>query len=475
MSTTRTAPSPRTQTVSIVAAGAGQNIIYTVVTTFMLLFLLQYADFTPAELAIATTIIAVTRIVDAIGDPIVGSLIDRTQTRWGKLRPFVLFSALPVALLTTLLFTVPENAVLYFGIIYVLWGFAYTFCDVPLWGLIGSAFPDPDRRNRTVGYVRAFGAVTLGLATLGLTPLAHAVSFADETTSAGWFRAVALVTVIGMGVYLLAFFNVRERDSAAAQQRLSFRQLFGALFRNGPLLLILLGSVLGFGRFIVQAGGAVFAVIAYDDESLFTLLGAGIILGLVVASFVAPLLMRRWSSRTLAIVCGLGGALVSVLMFVFGFANIVSVLIFIRAKRLPIRAPMPTSATPRTQFGRPPSTQPAPWRVLEAIIAPNIQLAGNLASRSKSESASEAATSSSSSTGEAIVVVSDGAAAGATPAIASTIGSAAVRMMTRMVCTTAMPGRSAPRSTARIVICDSAPGLPARNADVRSQPWTRCR
>jgi sugar (glycoside-pentoside-hexuronide) transporter len=321
-------PSPRTQTVSIVAAGAGQNIIYTVVTTFMLLFLLQYADFTPGQIAIATTVIAVTRIVDAIGDPIVGSLIDMTSTRWGKLRPFVLYSAVPVAVLTILLFTVPEGAVLYFAVVYVIWGFAYTFCDVPLWGLIGSAFPDPDRRNRVVGSVRAFGAITLGLATLGLTPLAHALSFSDDTTAAGWFRAVALVTAIGMGVYLLAFFNVRERSTAAARTPLGFRQLFGALFRNGPLLLILLGSVLGFGRFIVQAGGAVFAVIAYDDEGLFTLLGAGIIGGLVLASFGAPLLMRRWSSRTLAIACGVGGALVSVLMFAFGFANIVSVLVF---------------------------------------------------------------------------------------------------------------------------------------------------
>jgi GPH family glycoside/pentoside/hexuronide:cation symporter len=230
--------------------------------------------------------------------------------------------------LTILLFTVPEGAVLYFAIVYVIWGFAYTFCDVPLWGLIGSAFADPDRRNRVVGFVRAFGAITLGLATLGLTPLARLLSFSDETTASGWFRAVALVTVIGMGVYLLAFFNVRERTTAAARTPLSFRQLFGALFRNGPLLLILLGSVLGFGRFVVQAGGAVFAVIAYDDEGLFTLLGAGIIGGLVLASFLAPLLMRRWSSRTLAIVCGVGGALVSVLMFAFGFANIVSVLVF---------------------------------------------------------------------------------------------------------------------------------------------------
>lgn len=331
---TRTSvPSPRTQMVAIVTAGAGQNVIYTVVTTFMLLYLLQYAGFGTAQIAIATTVIAVTRIVDAIGDPVVGSLIDMTRTRWGKLRPFILFSAIPVAVLTAVLFAVPElpgdGSLLFFSVAYVVWGFAYTFCDVPLWGLIGSAFTDPARRNRVVGFVRAFGAISLGLATLGLPQLAHLLSFAPETTGDGWSRSVALVAAIGMGLYLLAFFLVRERETAAAQKRLNFRQLFGALLRNTPLLLVLLGSILGFGRFIVQAGGAVFAVIAYDDEGLFSLLGASIILGLVVASFFTPALLRRWQPRTLAIACGIGGALISVAMYLFGFQNIVSVMVFL--------------------------------------------------------------------------------------------------------------------------------------------------
>ena len=81
------------------------------------------------------------------------------------------------------------------------------------------------------------------------------------------------------------------------------------------------------------------------------------------------------------------------------------VLAFIRAKRAPISAPMPTSAMPRTQGGRPPSTSPAPCSTLEPIIAPNIQLAGNLISRSSSATATEAAISSASSSGEAIGIV----------------------------------------------------------------------
>ena len=120
------------------------------------------------------------------------------------------------------------------------------------------------------------------------------------------------------------------------------------------------------------------------------------------------------------------------------------VLVRIRAKRLPISAPMPTSATPRTHGGRPPSTRPAPCSTLEPIIAPNIQLAGNLISRSTSAAATEAATSSASSSGEAIAVVASARRRRRHPVSASSIGNAAVRMITRMVCTTAIAGRSAP-------------------------------
>ncbi len=148
---------------------------------------------------------------------------------------------------------------------------------------------------------------------------------------------------------------------------------------------------------------------------------------------------------------------------------------FIRAKREPIRAPMPTSATLRTQGGRPPSIRPVPCSTLEAIIAPNIQLAGNFASRNSRATAMEAAISAASSSGEAIAETTVGGAVGATPVSASSSGSAAVRMITRMVCTTAIAATSAPFSAARMVICDSAPGLPAKNAEVWSQPCTRCR
>jgi len=324
----------RRQAVSIVTAGFGQNFVLTTVSTFLLLYLVQYADISVAGIAVVTAIITVAKVVDAVLDPVMGSIIDMTRTRWGKLRPYILFSALPVAALSGLIFTVPDVdeplKLVYFAITYLLWGLAYTVCDVPFWGLIGSAFVDPGARTRVIGFVRAFGAIALGLSTLGMPWVAKALSFGSaDTTASGWSIAVFLTSVLGMGVFLLAFVNVRERQTTAKATGLTFRQLFTTLARNTPLLMVILGSLLGFGRFIVQAGGAVFVVIAYGDEGTFTLVGASIIGGLVISSFATPALLRRWSGRTLIIVSTLVAVALYLGLYVAGFQNLVVMLVFI--------------------------------------------------------------------------------------------------------------------------------------------------
>jgi sugar (glycoside-pentoside-hexuronide) transporter len=329
---------PRVQRRAIVTAGFGQNFVLTTVSTFILVYLLQYAGISTAGMVVVTVIITVAKIVDAVLDPIMGSIIDMTRSRWGKLRPYILFSALPVAILSGLLFSVPDvdeaGKLVFFGVFYVLWGIAYTVCDVPFWGLIGSAFVDPRMRTKVIASVRAIGAIALGLSTLGMPWLARLLSFSAQTTSEGWSRAVISTSLLGMAVFLLAFFYTRERETAAASTGLSLRQLFSTLVKNTPLLLVLLGSVLGFGRYIVQAGGAVFVVLAYGDEGSFTLVGAAIIIGMVVSSFLTPLLLKVVSGRQLIVGSSLIAAALYTGMYLAGFENIVVLLVFIFATGL---------------------------------------------------------------------------------------------------------------------------------------------
>ena len=326
-------PSARTQRTSVIAAGFGQNAILTTVTTFILVYLLQYARISVAGMAVVTAIVAAAKVFDAISDPVMGSIIDRTRTRWGKMRPYIAFSALPVAVLTTLLFAVPDVAepakLAFFGVTFFVWGVAYTACDVPYWGLIGSAFPETDERTRVIAGVRAFGGISLGLATLGMPWLARLLSGGGTTTGPGWTLAVGIASFAGMGLYSLAFFNTRERPRAGGGERLSFRVLFTTLAGNRPLLLVLAGSVLGFGRYVVQAGGAVFVVIAYGDEGIFTLVGAAIIAGLVLASFFTPVLLRGRGSKELMIASTLLAVVFYVGMWLVGFANVWAVVGFV--------------------------------------------------------------------------------------------------------------------------------------------------
>lgn len=325
-------PSAKLQKNSIVIAGFGQNMVLTFVNTFLLMYLMQYAHISSAGLATITVIITAAKVFDALNDPVMGSLVDKTRTRWGKLRPYVLFSAVPVAVFSALLFCVPDVAepakLAFFGVCYFAWGIFYTMCDVPYWGLIGAVFAGKERVS-VISLVRAVGAIALGLATLGAPWLARWLSFAPETTAAGWSRAAVLVAALGMALFLLAFFNTRERRVAEEQPNVSLKTLLSTLVKNKPLFMVLLGSALGFGRNIIQSGGAVFAVIAYNNEGYFTLIGAAIIVGIILASFGAPLLLRRFSGKAVMVASTLVGAVFYVVMYFVGFANIIAMMALI--------------------------------------------------------------------------------------------------------------------------------------------------
>ncbi len=329
-------PSPRVQGMAITTAAFGQNAILTTVSTFVLGYLIHTAQLSSAGIGIAGVIIGAAKAVDAVSDPVVGSLIDRTRTRWGKFRPYILFSAIPVVILTALMFSVPNmpetGKLIYFGVVFVVWGIAYSFCDVPLWGLIGSAFGDSITRAGVISRVRISGSVSLGIVTLGMLTFVGLLSGSKTATSTGWSLGVGIVALVGMALYLLAFFFVREKKIAEEHARLTFRTLFGTLFRNKPLLLVLIGSILGFGRFIVQAGGTTFAGLAYGNKNAagnFTLIGAAIIIGVIIGSAFTPLLLRRTSSKALSIWSAVLGAVVGVAMFFVGFQSIYVVMAFI--------------------------------------------------------------------------------------------------------------------------------------------------
>ncbi len=310
---------------SFAAAGFGQNMVITFTVTFMLVYLYEAVGFSTKGIAALTAIITGAKIWDAINDFIMGMLVDHTRTRWGKLRPYILFTAFPIALLTIMLFAIPQTTetykLIYFGIVYVLWGMIYTIADVPYWGLAGSITVTISDRVSLIALARTLQAIALAVTIIASPLLAHWLSCADKTTAAGWTRTAMIVSIIGMSLFTLAFFNTEEKVPLP-QQKQSIKQMLKAIVTNKPFLLVLLGSSLNFGRNIVQVGGAVVAVIVFGDEKIFTLLGGALIAAIIISNLITPLVLRYMSKKTLMIASSIVAAVVYEAMYFIGYGNL---------------------------------------------------------------------------------------------------------------------------------------------------------
>lgn len=319
---------------SFAIAGFGQNIIITFTTTFMLVYLYETVGFTSKGIAALTAIITGAKIWDAVNDFIMGAIVDQTRTRWGKLRPYILFTALPIAILTIMLFSVPKVVelykLIYFGVVYVLWGMIYTISDVPYWGLSGVIALKQEERVSLIALARTFGTIALALTTL-LTPyMVEWLRFDGGSKLVAWSRTSILLSLTGMGLFTLAFFNTKEKISYEGKKN-SFKNTIKAIIKNGPFLLVLFSSALSFGRNIVQVGGAVVASIVFGDEKIFTILGGSLILSIIFANLLTPFVLRFITKKQLMIYSNLLSATIYIIMFFMGYNNLIIfvVLLFI--------------------------------------------------------------------------------------------------------------------------------------------------
>lgn len=318
-----TASLPLRERLGHATAGFGQNLVYNFLTLFLLVYLYEDLKLSSRGIATLTVVLTAVRIWDAVNDIAVGILVDRTRTRWGTFRPYPLLTALPIAILTTLLFAIPAptdpsdetRAIILVAVAYLLWDAVYTASDVPYWSLTAVMTTDEDQRTRLVAWARTAANLALAAMTLGGPLMA---------TALGWTTTAAIVSFVGMGLFTLAFFTTTERVRPS-EQPVPMRRALGHLARNRPLHWLLLSTVLGFGSVIFQVGGAVLAVVVFGDVAAFTTLGAAIIVGMVIGLLLAPRVIRRSNRRTALIGANLTAAVIYLAMFVVGPGSMVLV------------------------------------------------------------------------------------------------------------------------------------------------------
>ena len=212
------------------------NLVFQMMMIYQTKF---YTDVFGLEGAIAGSVMLIARIVDAFVDPTVGILSKKTKTRWGKYRPWILWTALPFMVFYVLAFYNPgiedkSLVAVYATISYTLLMTLYSFNNTPYASLGGVMTSDIKERN-SITSIRFVAATVAQFVVQGLTlPLVGKFAGADGDKGHGWLCTISLFAVIGFVFFIITFFSARERITPPASQKTDTRKDIKDVFRNIP-------------------------------------------------------------------------------------------------------------------------------------------------------------------------------------------------------------------------------------------------
>lgn len=201
-----------------------------------------YTDVFGLPAAAVGTMFLVTRVWDSAFDPVVGIIADRTHSRWGKFRPYLLYLALPFALMGILTFTTPSlnmtGKIVYAYITYSLMMMVYSAINVPYASLLGVMSPDPKDRNTLSAYRMTFAYTGSFLALLLFMPMANyfARVYSEQQ---GWVMSVMMIAIFCALLFYLCFAWTRERVKPIRKQQSSLKNDLSDLFHNRPWWILL--------------------------------------------------------------------------------------------------------------------------------------------------------------------------------------------------------------------------------------------
>ncbi|OAS82587.1 MULTISPECIES: MFS transporter [Metabacillus] len=273
------------------------NLIWQMITLYLMFF---YTDVMGLALVQVSVLFLVTRIVDGITDIIMGVIIDKTNTRWGKSRPYFLLGAIPFGLLAILAFYVPDigpvGKIVYAYLTYIGLSTAYTMVNVPMASILPSLTSDEHERTNlaTVRIIFSFiGATAVSAITL---PLVNALG--NGSQAQGFFWTMVIFAIIATLFFFVTFKNVEEKVKLR-QEKVTVKQAFSSLKGNTPWLIFAVNIVFMWGsHFFMQ--GALIYYFTYNVErpelaSVVASIGAFVP---IIGTFATPFISKKMYKRT---------------------------------------------------------------------------------------------------------------------------------------------------------------------------------
>ncbi len=362
-------------------AGFGQNFICTIIGSYLTIFLTDALLFgaegvkigaISGSMAVAYLMLG-TRVFDAFNDPIMGSIVDKTRTKWGKCRPYLKWMAIPIAIMTIACFlpffeSKALSSFVIISAIYVVWSVVYTVADVPYWGLSTCMTNDTVVRGNILTVTRLVCTLGAGIVTVfvpiitngvtakfkytaddlaqimidkadaiakmvlnqGITAEEAAQTFVGtviqgqelanaDTLKMTYFICAVVLVIAAVPMFFYGFKNTKERFTAEGEAP-SFVHNLQLLFKNKELLLIVLSGILGGARTVyTYTGGLYFAKYVLQNEGMYSLITLLVVPGVLVASIVVPWLSKKFTTKWAYISVHLFGGVVMAVMYFVGY------------------------------------------------------------------------------------------------------------------------------------------------------------
>ncbi len=312
----------------------GKDMVYALSASFVMYY---YQDILGISAAFVGTILMIARVFDAVNDPFMGVVVAKTNTKWGRFRPWVLLGTVLNAIVLVYMFNVPELAgsslKTYFSIIYILWGVTYTMMDIPYWSMIPAVTDNAkDRENMSV-IGRTCAGVGNALITIGTVMAVAMLGKGNER--AGFGKFAIIVAVIFVIAEAVLFFCIKERKSEEKMETVSIPEMFRSLFNNDQAMVTVITIVL-INTALYITSNLIIYFFKYDiggagwsgTYTLFSSVGgASQILGMMI---VYPLLRKKFGNTQifrLCLISAIAGYGLLLAVCLLGFAHNIAIIL----------------------------------------------------------------------------------------------------------------------------------------------------
>jgi glycoside/pentoside/hexuronide:cation symporter, GPH family len=307
---------PWRERISYGLGDTASNLIFQMTTLYLMYFYTDVFGLNPGAVAV---VFLVARVIDAIAEPFIGVMIDRTQTKWGKCRPYFLWLAVPFSLTAVLMFLTPDfgdtGKLVYAYISYTVLGIMYSGINLPLSAILPSLTSNSNERT-VINTVRMMFAV-IGVVTVsaGTMPLVKAFGGGDQAK--GFLVTMILFSSIALLLFLNMFANTKERVKAIDEKPLPMREGVKALKGNVPWLIMLLMSLFLWITTSIQGQTSIYYMTYYMKKPELIPIVNSMQLLMIFSMVIAPFIVKKIGKRNTIII----GSVVSIIGYLIAITG----------------------------------------------------------------------------------------------------------------------------------------------------------